>query len=550
MKASSVGEYLVLFGALVAVVGTAVISLGRLIVFQAETAEQKYSQSIADELASAINEISASPDGSYYVLQPTRTSYNISLTDTRVILRRNGEQVVSTHLGRSLIPTELDSTDTLCIQKSLGKILIKTGECLSCSNSDGFCDAGCDALGICDEDCNVGGDGYCSRSCSVIRDDRCDLDCVGKSDGIWDPDCGCIKGSDDPCVEDGVCDLDSGVLDFAWDPDCTGADGVCDPDYDQGCDPDCVTDSVCRGTCASDPSMCFPACNNPPCNDCKYACAPGCSSKPGGWYSDFVCGGELPNYQGNSTLPLFLKISPQTVVQNCSINATEFQLFYLGKEQAIGPFFEQGNIYLVYIPQNTGGKVYMDEGSSKGIFVTDLWGANNTIVNEFMKIKVENGTIVEAVEMGNNEVVGINWGREKEHNDVENTVTSSNLTVADVGVQSDSGLKKYQMFSGLPGVRVISNYVATYYYDFPTGYSLSSEGTYGYANGFKRMMLYCGGSNVLVDKDLRRLSCTTDESWIFLCSNCDTFKNWLNNNEVQVKNLMNIANTTGYSQYC
>jgi hypothetical protein len=552
MKASSVGEYLILFGALIAVVATAVISLGRLVVFQAETAEERYSQSLADELASVINEVSASPDGAYYVLEPTRTRYNITISETRVVLDKGGDKVVATHLGRRVVPTNLDSTDNLCIQKSLGKISVKSGDCLNCVEGDGFCDAGCDALGRCDADCIVSNDSYCSKSCSVFFDYRCDLDCVGESDGIWDPDCGCILGSTDPCVEDDVCDTDSGVLDFAWDPECTTTEvnGVCDPDYDIGCDPDCVSDVVCRGTCASDPSICFPACNNPVCQNCVSECAPGCSSQPAGWDSEFSCRGKIPEFEESYTYPMFLKIDPQVVEQNCNISATEFQIFYFGEEEPAGIFYEGGYTYLVYSPKSTEGYVYFDEGNYKSISMTDIWAGEGTMVNEFLKIKVENGTITEFKELGGDTQISVKWGDYKGEGTLIETITSSDLNVAEIEVDYNSNYKRYQMFSGLPGVRLISDYDTPAYYEFPLGYEVSSDINFAYVSGDVNLMLYCNGASIVADPEDRELYCTSGEIWIFVCTNCQPLKNWVYDRETEPDEFTIIENVTGYSEYC
>ena len=567
MRGASTGEYLIMFGALIAVVATSVISLGRLIVFQAQTAEQKYAQSVADEIASVISEISASPDGAYYVLEPTRTTYNITVTPTRVIVERGlNEQAVSTHVGRSVIPIRFNSTDALCIQKSLGKILLKEGECLSCSPDDGFCDQGCDALGKCDPDCIKSGDGYCSKSCAALADGKCDLDCVGKFDGIWDPDCGCQLTEPDkasprglcpsgPCSANQTCDIDSGVLDFAWDPCCTStaSDGVCDPDYDAGCDPDCVTDRTCRGTCASDPSVCFPSCSNPACQRCRSSCAPGCSSKPTGWDSALPCRGELPEYKSNMTYPLFLKMAPDLLRSNCSINATQVELYHLGKRVPVGGFYERGVDYIVYTPERIGNLyAYFGEGTPHETLLSDVLAVNGTLINSFLKASVGNGTLTAPILLPNDTVIGGRWGYYEDEEPSAKTTTSSNVTVADVTTTSGDKRKTYQMFTGLPGVRMTSDYDGASFWDFPANYTVSTDGSFGYARGDVTLMLYCKGANVLSHETIRKLSCTSQEAWIIECTTqCAGLKEWLlNDHEVEVVALGPLTNATGYSPLC
>lgn len=562
MKGSSVGEYLIMFGALIAVIATAVISLGRLVVFQAETAEQKYAQSIADEIASVISEVSASPDGAYYVLDPTRTRYNISITPTRVVLDYTKRQAISTHVGRDVIPISFNSTDTLCIQKSLGRILVKSGECLSCADDDGFCDAGCDALGACDSDCIISSDGYCSKSCSSLQDEKCDLDCVGGFDGIWDPDCGCQLSAPDlpsprglcpsgPCQQEQACDLDSGTLDFSWDPCCVGEDLVCDPDYDAGCDPDCVNDLVCRGTCESDPSICFPSCGNPACDRCGYSCAPGCSSRPPGWDSELPCRAELPDSDENATYPVFLKIPYESIEADCGMNATRFEVFHLGTQVPAGAFFENGASYLVYPPYQTGMQAYFGEGEPVTPKRADLLAFNGTLVNGFIKIVAVDGIITHAFDAQTAEELGGPWGYQQDEPDYDSASTDQNVTVGAVSFASPSGSKTYQVFSGLPGVRMRSSDDSPCFWDFPEGYVVSSDGGFGYAEAGQTLMLYCKGASVIADPSERRLSCDSREAWLLSCSDCQPARDWLlHDKDVQAEGLMRLENATGYSPLC
>lgn len=547
MKATSVGEYLIMFGALVAVVATAVISLGRMIVFQAQTAEERYAQSVADELASVINEVAASPSGAYFDIAPARTRFNITVTPTEVVLRWKDKTTIATHLSRAVIPVSFNSTDKLCVQKSLGKLLIKQGGCLDCTPGDGFCDMGCDALGKCDTDCIKSNDNYCSRSCAALADGLCDLDCVGKSDGIWDPDCGCVKGSEAPCVEDGKCDPDSGVLDFSWDPECTGAEGVCDPDY-TGCDPDCSRDIVCRGSCNSTPTegWCFPACDNGSCNSCSTRCAPGCSKKPVGWLDEFPCRIRL-----NSTKwdwPLFLGGNFTDLALKCGIDQVDgFRFYSSGNEAVLGNLIEDGNLTLV-VKVGLDPQLYFNSSPARSVGNTDVWGMGNVILNDEIKVVVENGTVRQFVNLSSGKNLTGDWFRYSDEKEINEVGVSVNGTFAQINVDYDGAWKKYQMFSELPGVRMLSNYESQVSFEFPNGYDVWVEGEWGFASGDSRLMLWCKGNAPM--ESGKRLLCTSEEAWVFVCDYCSPIQEWLKEKEVWLDGVEKLVDQRSYSPWC
>lgn len=559
MRATSVGEYLVLFGALIAVVATAVISLGRLIVFQAQTADQRSAQSLADELSSMIDEVAAAPDGSYYDLPSNNIPYNVTITTTQVVLQWRGKMASATHLARLIIPTNVDSTQQLCIQKSLGKILIKNGDCLACTPGDGWCDAGCDGMGRCDPDCVISGDGYCSRSCAALSDERCDLDCIGK--GIWDPDCGCqtsdpTRPSPRGTCPSGQCSLNqtcvpsSGVLDSSWDPCCTGDDGVCDPDY-PGCDSDCFVAPVCLGACGNytDNDICFPACNNTACESCRYACHTGCSTQPPGWLDDQPC--RLIVNQ-TSKYPLFLNLNLMSLKDECGvvrIDPDSFTLFYHGTEYPIGRMDTDETPILLWEPDKGVGQIYCGPGTGDvHLLETDVWSSGNILLNRNIKAVVEAGSITQLYLLPSTSNVASRLGSFEVESAIASSETKQHSSFVEMDIEYvNKRHKNIRVFSTVPGVQVVGDFGSRLQFSFPSTYRVSTEGDFGFAEGVQDAMVWCNGVNIGALNTT--LSCLSPEAWVFLCQDCSDIKEWLRGKETQAF-LHRLVDQSGYGPGC
>ena len=557
MRAMSVGEYLVMFGALVAVIATAVISLGRLVVFQAGTAEERYAQSTADEISSMVNEVAALPDGSYYGFEPTRSQYNITITTTKIIVARTDKQTYATHLARSIVPVILDSREKMCVQKSLGKILVKNGDCLDCTPGDGFCDSGCDGVGRCDPDCIILGkrDSYCSRSCALVQDDLCDPDCNGKSDGIWDPDCGCLSLRQQmPCVEDGICDPDSGILDFSWDPDCLkeDEDGICDPDYIFGCDPDCGKDDVCRGTCKlySEDDRCFPACNNTACSRCGTTCIHGCSRQPPGWRNPAGCRIVLKTTE-DMDLSL-LKVNLTMLAERCGereVHKDSFQLYYNDKERAIGAIPMGEGVTLAWRSENGTAEIYFDQEPHRSLLVSDAWVENNFTINDQFSALVSNGVISEAYLLGDSANLAKAWGR----HDGESWPLSTNWRRGPVYAQVESlylggKRKQFTVFSGVPGVMITSGFTTRMGFTFPTGFRVE-PGDFGEVSGPVNLLVYCNGY-ALASREMTEFGCSSPEVWVIAAKDTTKWKNWLESRYRDEYEIEGLKKTVGYGPTC
>jgi hypothetical protein len=253
----------------------------------------------------------------------------------------------------------------------------------------------------------------------------------------------------------------------------------------------------------------------------------------------------------NTTYPRLLKISQDLMNSNCSMNATQFQVFHLDEQLPAGAFFENGATYLVYAPRRTGMQAYFGEGEPARTRLSDLLAINGTIVNQFMKIVVSNGTLVQATDSNTSALLGGRWGYYEDEAPYNKTSTNSNVTIGEVSSYSNARFKTYQMFSGLPGVRMLSNYDTPCSWEFPQGYEVSTDGSFGYVKGPTPMMLYCKGASVLAYQMIRRLSCASKEGWLIACDDCQKARDWLlYDKETEARDITRIENVTGYSPHC